>query len=173
MATDAVGAQYALAFTRIQGAQQHFQAHLKLADGSPLTIDVRPSLIPLSSWLPMVLLVQLTLLLICTWLAVRVAIRPLTRLAQAVDTLDPNTHAVHLDEKGPTEVAHAAKAFNAMRRRRPVRRAHPRGTTLVATLRQGFCIRLYKNPERIRISRFQRVQAHITDTPGRLTVFTG
>ena len=106
MATDAVGAQYALAFTRIQGAQQHFQAHLKLADGSPLTIDVRPSVMPLSSWLPMVLLVQLTLLLI---------------LAQAVDTLDPNTHAVHLDEKGPTEVAHAAKAFNAMRRRRPVR----------------------------------------------------
>ncbi|AHZ73222.1 hypothetical protein OU5_6143 [Pseudomonas mandelii JR-1] len=71
MATDAVGAQYALAFTRIQGAQQHFQAHLKLADGSPLTIDVRPSVMPLSSWLPMVLLVQLTLLLI---------------LAQAVDT---------------------------------------------------------------------------------------
>jgi signal transduction histidine kinase len=29
-------------------------------------------------------------------------------------SLDPNTHAVHLDEKGPTEVAHAAKAFNAM-----------------------------------------------------------
>ncbi|MCP2226342.1 hypothetical protein BOO94_21380 [Pseudomonas sp. FSL W5-0299] len=147
MATDAVGAQYALAFTRIQGAQQHFQAHLKLADGSPLTIDVRPSVMPLSSWLPMVLLVllvQLTLLLICTWLAVRVAIRPLTRLAQAVDTLDPNTHAVHLDEKGPTEVAHAAKAFNAMRRRRPVRRAHPRGTTLVAAWGKGFvsvCIR--------------------------------
>ena len=114
---DAVGQQYALAFTRIEGAQQHFQAHLKLADGSPLTIDVRPSVMPLSSWLPMVLLVQLTLLLICTWLAVRVAIRPLTRLSQAVDTLDPNTHAVHLDEKGPTEVAHAAMAFNAMQAR--------------------------------------------------------
>jgi signal transduction histidine kinase len=114
---DAVGAQYALAFTRIEDAKQHFQAHLKLADGSPLTIDVRPSVMPLSSWLPMVLLVQLTLLLICTWLAVRVAIRPLSRLAQAVDTLDPNTHAVHLDEKGPTEVAHAARAFNAMQAR--------------------------------------------------------
>jgi signal transduction histidine kinase len=113
----AIGHRYKVAYSKIADAQQHFQAHLQLTDGSPLTIDVRPSVMPLSSWLPMVLLVQLTLLLICTWLAVRTAIRPLTRLARAVETLDPNARAVPLDERGPTEVAHAAAAFNAMQKR--------------------------------------------------------
>jgi len=114
---DAVGSSYSPTYTRIQDARPHYQAQLKLADGSPLTIDVRPSVMPLSTWLPLVLLVQLTLLLLCTWLAVRTAIRPLTRLANAVDNLDPNVHTVHLDEKGPTEVAYAAKAFNTMQDR--------------------------------------------------------
>src|SRR3546814_20277311 len=72
---------------------------------------------PLSPWLPVVLLGQLALLIGCTWLAVRIAVGPLTRLAQAVETLDPNAHSVRLDEKGPTEVVHTAKAFNAMQDR--------------------------------------------------------
>lgn len=114
---DAIGHDYPLTFTDIPGPKKHFQAHLKLKDGSPVTIDVRPSMVPLSPWLPAVLLGQLALMITCTWLAVRIAIRPLTHLAQAVETLDPNTHAVHLDEKGPTEVAYAARAFNAMQAR--------------------------------------------------------
>jgi signal transduction histidine kinase len=114
---DAIGKDYPLTVTDIPGPQKHFQVHLKLADGSPVTIDVRPAMVPLSPWLPIVLLGQLALMLACTWLAVRIAIRPLTRLALAVETLDPNTHAVLLDETGPTEVAHAARAFNAMQAR--------------------------------------------------------
>jgi signal transduction histidine kinase len=114
---EAIGKDYPMTMTDIHGPEKHYQVHLKLADGSPVTIDIRPSMVPLSPWLPIVLLGQLALMLICTWLAVRIAIRPLTRLAQAVETLDPNTHAVHLDEKGPTEVAHAAKAFNSMQAR--------------------------------------------------------
>ncbi|CRL47417.1 MULTISPECIES: ATP-binding protein [unclassified Pseudomonas] len=114
---DAIGKDYPMTVTDLPGPIKHFQVHLKLADGSPVTIDVRPAMVPLSPWLPFVLLGQLALLIACTWLAVRIAIRPLTRLAQAVETLDPNTHAVHLDEQGPTEVAHAAKAFNAMQAR--------------------------------------------------------
>ncbi|KZN19467.1 MULTISPECIES: ATP-binding protein [Pseudomonas] len=114
---DAIGHDYPLTFTDIPGPKKHFQAHLRLKDGSPVTIDVRPSMVPLSPWLPAVLLGQLALMIACTWLAVRIAIRPLTHLAQAVETLDPNTHAVHLDEKGPTEVAYAARAFNAMQAR--------------------------------------------------------
>jgi signal transduction histidine kinase len=114
---DAIGKDYPMTVTDIPGPIKHFQVHLKLADGSPVTIDVRPSMLPLSPWLPMMLLGQLALMIACTWLAVRIAIRPLTRLAQAVETQDPTTHAVHLDEKGPTEVAHAAKAFNAMQAR--------------------------------------------------------
>ncbi|MCU1763023.1 HAMP domain-containing histidine kinase [Pseudomonas sp. 14P_8.1_Bac3] len=114
---DAIGMDYPMTVTDIPGPIKHFQVHLKLADGSPVTIDVRPSMVPLSPWLPIVLLGQLVLMILCTWLAVRIAIRPLTRLAEAVETLDPNTHPVLLDENGPTEVAHAAKAFNAMQAR--------------------------------------------------------
>ncbi|VVO02967.1 ATP-binding protein [Pseudomonas fluorescens] len=114
---DAIGKDYPMTVTDIPGPIKHFQVHLKLADGSPVTIDVRPAMVPLSPWLPIVLLGQLLLMILCTWLAVRIAIRPLARLAQAVETLDPNTHPVHLDEKGPTEVAHAAMAFNAMQAR--------------------------------------------------------
>ncbi|MBD9589064.1 HAMP domain-containing histidine kinase [Pseudomonas sp. PDM03] len=114
---DAIGKDYPMTVTDIPGPVKHFQVHLKLADGSPVTIDVRPSMVPLSPWLPVVLLCQLLLMILCTWLAVRIAVGPLTRLAQAVETLDPNTHPVHLDETGPTEVAHAAMAFNAMQAR--------------------------------------------------------
>jgi signal transduction histidine kinase len=48
---------------------------------------------------------------------VRLAIGPLTRLAQAVDNLDPNRPGVQLDESGPREVRYAAVAFNALQAR--------------------------------------------------------
>jgi len=114
---DVVGPRYPLRFENIPGSTAHFQVHLKLADGSPLTIDVTPKGVPVAQWLPWVLIVQLALLLFCTWLAVRLAIRPLTRLAQAVDDLDPDAPAPELDERGPSEVAYAARAFNALQGR--------------------------------------------------------
>jgi len=114
---NAIGRQYPLSFTDVAGPHVHFQAHLRLSDGSPITIDVRPAMQPISLWLPLALLIQLGLLLFCTWLAVRIAIRPLTRLARAVETLDPNAPGPHLDENGPTEVAYAASAFNSMQDR--------------------------------------------------------
>lgn len=115
--SSAIGGARPLSFSRFPAEKKHFQAHLRLSDGSPLTIDVRPAMPPLSPWLPGVLLGQLTLLIACTWLAVRIAIRPLARLANAVESLDPNAHPVMLDEHGPTEVAYAARAFNAMQAR--------------------------------------------------------
>ncbi|WNZ86475.1 ATP-binding protein [Pseudomonas sp. P108] len=115
--TEAIGERYPLTFTDIPGPKKHFQGHLRLSDGSPVTIDVRPAMVPLSPWLPIVLLGQLALMIACTWLAVRIAVRPLTRLADAVETLDPNAHPINLDESGPTEVIYAARAFNAMQAR--------------------------------------------------------
>ncbi|MCL9802425.1 HAMP domain-containing sensor histidine kinase [Pseudomonas sp. AKS31] len=115
--TEAIGERYPLTFTDIPGPKKHFQGHLRLSDGSPVTIDVRPAMVPLSPWLPVVLLGQLALMIACTWLAVRIAIRPLTRLSNAVETLDPNAHPIHLDESGPNEVVYAARAFNAMQAR--------------------------------------------------------
>ncbi|PVZ43656.1 HAMP domain-containing sensor histidine kinase [Pseudomonas sp. CC120222-01a] len=113
----AIGEHYQLKFKDIPGPQQHFQVHLHLSDGSPLTIDVTPTPVPVAGWLPLVLLIQLGVLLFCTWLAVRLAIGPLTRLAQAVDDLDPDKPGVLLDESGPREVKYAAVAFNALQAR--------------------------------------------------------
>lgn len=113
-----IGKHYALTVNAIPGGDEHLQVHLRLSDGSPLTIDVRPqTALPLSRWLPLVLIVQLVLLAFCCWLAVRVATRPLAALARAADGLGPDLKAEHLDESGPSEVARAARAFNAMQAR--------------------------------------------------------
>ncbi|MGC3646002.1 two-component sensor histidine kinase, partial [Pseudomonas aeruginosa] len=77
-----------------------------------LTIDVTPAPVPLSGWLRLVLLVQLLLLLLCTGLAVRTAIGPLTRLVNALEHLDPNRPAHPLAETGPRAVGHAGAGFN-------------------------------------------------------------
>lgn len=114
---DTLGQHYALTFADIPGVRPHYQVFLQLADGNPVTIDVRPADIPVALWLPVVLVLQQALLLGCTWMAVRLAIRPLSRLSRAVESLDPNARIQHLDESGPTEVAHAAMAFNAMQQR--------------------------------------------------------
>ncbi|MBK0057445.1 HAMP domain-containing histidine kinase [Pseudomonas sp. S44] len=112
-----LGREYTLNYIQLEDLRPHYQAHLRLHDGSPLTIDVRPSISPLSAWLPLVLVGQLLLLLGCTWLAVRTAIRPLTHLSKAVDSLDPNGAGTRLDESGPVEVAYAAVAFNTLQAR--------------------------------------------------------
>ncbi|EPJ8753756.1 MAG: sensor histidine kinase [Pseudomonas putida] len=113
----AIGSDYRLTFQEIPGPNARFQAHLNLADGAPLTIDVTPAPVPVARWLPVVLLIQLAVLMLCTWLAVHLAIGPLTRLAQAVDNLDPDHPGVQLDESGPREVRYAAVAFNALQAR--------------------------------------------------------
>lgn len=115
---DGVGKAYPVTANTIPGKPEHLQAHLKLSDGTPLTIDIRPmSGVPLSGWLPLVLALQLAVLATCCWLAVRLATRPLHQLAQAADTLGPDLKAARLSEDGPSEVARAARAFNAMQDR--------------------------------------------------------
>ena len=74
----------------VPGNAERLQLHLRLKDGSPLTIDLRLRGMPLSPWLPLVLLAQLALICGCTWFAVRLATRPLAQLAQAADTLGPD-----------------------------------------------------------------------------------
>jgi signal transduction histidine kinase len=96
---------------------KQLQVHLRLSDGSPLTIDLRMRSMELAPWLPLVLAAQLALIAACTWLAVRLATRPLAQLASAADTLGPDLRAARLPEDGPAEVARAATAFNAMQDR--------------------------------------------------------
>jgi signal transduction histidine kinase len=113
-----IGQQYKVTANAVPGDREHLEVHLTLSDGSPLTIDMHPMHgIPLSPWLPVVLIAQLALLGGCAWLAVRLATRPLERLARAADTLGPDLAPAALPEDGPEEVARASKAFNAMQAR--------------------------------------------------------
>ena len=97
-----VGKRYPVTVNALPGDTEHLQAHLRLSDGSPLTIDMRPMPgTPLSGWLPLVLVLQLAVLAACCWLAVRIATRPLKQLAQAADTLGPDLKADRLSEDGP------------------------------------------------------------------------
>ncbi|SIQ24827.1 HAMP domain-containing sensor histidine kinase [Bosea sp. TND4EK4] len=113
----AAGGRFPVKVESIPGKREHLQAHVTLNDGSPVTIDVLPALMPLATWLPYLLAAQLALLVLCTWLAVQLAIKPLQRFANAAEALDPSRKAVRLEETGPAEVAYAASAFNAMRDR--------------------------------------------------------
>lgn len=115
---DAAGHKFPMRVESIPGDGKRLQAHLTLSDGSPLTVDVTPSgVMPLAEWLPYVFAAQMALLILCTWFAVRQAVRPLGDLAAAADQLDPGKKGSPISDRGPSEVAHAARAFNAMRER--------------------------------------------------------
>ncbi len=115
--TQASGGKFPVSVESIPHEGKRLQAHLTLSDGSPLTIDVHPRMIPIAQWLPYVLVIQLLLLVLCCGFAVRLSIRPLVALADAADALNPNAKSPPLAETGPTELARAARAFNAMRSR--------------------------------------------------------
>ena len=89
--------------------------HLK--DGSPLTIEYLARKTVISPWLPAALAVQLCLLALFTWVAVKLATQPLARLERAANSLGSDLRGELLPEDGPKEVARAATAFNAMQRR--------------------------------------------------------
>lgn len=115
---NALGEKYALTVSHLPGPQEHVQAHLRLSDGQPLTIDMHPQLPALARWLPVVLVAQPLLLLIFAWLAVRQVVRPLRRFTHAVETLEPAaTTPQPMAESGPVELQQTARAFNAMQTR--------------------------------------------------------
>jgi signal transduction histidine kinase len=89
--------------------------HLK--DGSPLTLEYLTPRTVISPWLPAAFAVQLFALAFLTWVAVKLATRPLARLERAAISLGSDLRGEPLPEDGPKEVARAATAFNAMQRR--------------------------------------------------------
>lgn len=113
---ETLSAQYPLHFTAVPGPISHIQAHLTLRDGAPLTIDLIPRMPPVASWLPVVLVLQLLLVALCSWIAVRQVVRPFLQFTRAVDSLDPAAHSP-MTEKGPVEVRQAAHAFNEIQSR--------------------------------------------------------
>jgi signal transduction histidine kinase len=93
------------------------QIQVRLKDGSDVVVHARRVGMPVSGWVMWVLAIQLVVLAICAWFAVRLVTRPLAQLAAAADDLGPDLKTQRLEEEGPTEVAHAARAFNAMQQR--------------------------------------------------------
>lgn len=114
---DSLAHRYAVRPRAVSASPERYEVELTLADGQPLTIEVTPSLLPIARWLPWVLAAQVLLLLGCVWLAVRLATRPLVRLADAADRLDVDGQGDAVSEQGPQEVATAARALNALQSR--------------------------------------------------------
>src|SRR5688572_14023320 len=117
MIATTLGPRYPVRANAVSADPERFQVHLKLSDGRPMVIEVQPSVMPLAKWLPYVLVAQVGLLLLCTWAAVRLATRPLQRLASAAEALSPSGNGQRLREGGPAEVANAVAAFNSMQDR--------------------------------------------------------
>lgn len=114
---EAIGKRYELEAAALPGPAEHMQVHLRLSDGSPLTIDLLPRGLPMAPWLLPLLLAQLLLIGAICWLCVRQATRPLAQLARAADGLGPDLQPSRMEVGGPEEVARAASAFNAMQDR--------------------------------------------------------
>ena len=113
-----VGPDYRVQADTISTHPEIYQVHFTLHDGSSLTLEITPRGIPpIAQWLPIVLALQLLVLLVCTWLAVRLAARPLAQLAQAAESITPTAEGPRMSEEGPVEVAQAAIAFNSMQER--------------------------------------------------------
>lgn len=96
-----------------------FVAQIRLRDGTLVTFDSRQPA-QTEGW-PYRLLLSLAVLLAAvvglSLLAVRWATRPLNALADAADELGRNIDRPPMQEKGPLEVARAARAFNTMQGR--------------------------------------------------------
>jgi signal transduction histidine kinase len=116
---DALGPRYAVtAAARSRASDQpEFHVGLRLHDGTPLTLAMSLPGTGLSWWVLAALAFQLSTLAIASGIAVRIATRPLARLARAAEELGPDLHGPVLPENGPKEVARAAAAFNAMQHR--------------------------------------------------------
>ncbi len=102
---------------QVSAPREGIRIAVRLSDGSTLVVDARRADIPVSGWVMWLQWIQLAVLAVCAWHAVRLVTRPLAQLAAAADELGPDLKGRVLAEEGPTEVVHAARAFNAMQRR--------------------------------------------------------
>jgi signal transduction histidine kinase len=102
---------------QVDEAHDALQIRVRLGDGSSVIVLARRVGMPVSNWVLWLLLAQWVVLAACAWVVVRLVTRPLAQLAAAADELGPDLKERTLDEAGPAEVAHAARAFNAMQRR--------------------------------------------------------
>ena len=91
--------------------------HLHLKDGTALSATLIPVSLGLPWWGGAVFVMQASVLILFTWIAVRQTTRPLVRLAEEAEALGSSFKCAPVVESGPSEVVRAAAAFNAMQRR--------------------------------------------------------
>jgi hypothetical protein len=114
----ALGAEHDLNYAYMDSPKRsQVGLSLRLKDGSPVRMEYDWRITTIPPWLPMAFAVQLCLLAFFTWVAVKLATRPLVRLERAANGLGSDLRGEPLPEDGPKEVARAATAFNAMQRR--------------------------------------------------------
>lgn len=94
--------------------QEDYRIQLNLRDETPLTVIVNKTIWPRRWDAGVVFFLQIFSIVTFTWLAVKQATRPLSRLAEAAETLGISLDCKPIPEDGPSEVARAAVAFNRM-----------------------------------------------------------
>jgi signal transduction histidine kinase len=110
-----------------------FVAELSLTDGQPVRIEytTRYFVVDTGEWLiPWV--IGIGALVLVVWISMRIATRPLRELAAHAEGLGRDLNRDPLDENGPSEVRHAAQAFNAMQAR--IRRHIDERTQMLAAI---------------------------------------
>jgi signal transduction histidine kinase len=99
-----------------QTTKEAKRLYLSLKDGSTLVVVINKPVWPVDWWGGLVFALQVLAVVAFTWLAVKQATRPLLRLANAAEALGSSLQCEPIPEDGPSEVARAAAAFNAMQR---------------------------------------------------------
>lgn len=100
-----------------EGGRLAMYLPLQLSDGSRLTLELTPPSPSVSVVSVSLLLLQLMSLAAAGWLAVRLAVRPVTQLAQAADAITDGASPTLPAIDGPSEVRQAMQAFRAMQTR--------------------------------------------------------
>lgn len=105
--------------------EAHLRLLLQMQDGHWLQIDAQEGEIgqpvqplqALADYVLRVYLLRSLVIVAVALIAVRLAMRPLRRLAAAAEALGRNLHSPPMDARGPREVQQAAQAFNAMQQK--------------------------------------------------------
>ena len=109
-----LGNSYAFNVSAVLDSHEDYRLHLSLHDKTPLTIIVNKTIWPIRWGGGVVFFLQIFAVVIFTWLAVKQATQPLLGLAEAAEVLGTELDCQPIPENGPSEVARAAAAFNAM-----------------------------------------------------------
>ncbi|GAB2809727.1 ATP-binding protein [Comamonas piscis] len=105
--------------------EAHLRLLLQMQDGPWLQIDAQEGEIgqpvqplqALADYVLRVYLLRSLVIVAVALIAVRLAMRPLQRLAAAAEALGSNLQSPPMDARGPREVQQAAQAFNAMQQK--------------------------------------------------------